>query len=64
VRHLVDVMTRLAGSGIAPSIEPRRAGDPAIVVADPSLIAAELGWRARADLDEILSSAWQARHPA
>jgi UDP-glucose 4-epimerase len=64
VRHLVDVMTRLAGSGIAPSIEPRRAGDPAIVVADPSLIAAELGWRARADLDEILSSAWQARQPA
>lgn len=61
VRHLVDVMTRLAGSDVAPSIEPRRAGDPAIVVADPSLIAAELGWRAQAGLDEILSSAWEAR---
>jgi len=61
VRHLVEVMTRLAGSRIAPSILPRRAGDPAVVVADPSLIAHELGWRARADLDEILSSAWEAR---
>ncbi len=61
VRHLVEVMTRLAGSDIAPSIQPRRAGDPAMVVADPSRIAAELGWRARADLDEILSSAWEAR---
>ncbi len=64
VRHLVEAMTRLAGSDIAPSIEPRRAGDPAIVVADPSLIAAELGWRAKAGLDEILSSAWEARQHA
>jgi UDP-glucose 4-epimerase len=61
VRHLVEVMTRLAGSDLAPSIEPRRPGDPAMVVADPSRIAAELGWRARADLDEILASAWEAR---
>jgi UDP-glucose 4-epimerase len=61
VRELVDRMTRLAGSEVAPSIEPRRPGDPAIVVADASRIARELGWTARYGLDETLASAWAAR---
>ena len=40
---------------------PRRPGDPAAVVADVSLIADELGWRARHTLDDILDSVIAAR---
>lgn len=45
----------------APAVEPRRPGDPAEVVADPSRIAAELGWRATRTLDDILDSVIAAR---
>ena len=43
----------------------RRAGDPASVYADPTLIRAVLGWRATRDLREIIASAyrWHERHP-
>jgi UDP-glucose 4-epimerase len=61
VRELVDRMIAIAGVEVEPLVEPRRAGDPAIVVADASRIRDELGWVARHDLDEMLSSAWQAR---
>jgi len=39
---------------------PRRAGDPAQVVADPSRAQAVLGWRARYDVAEIARSAAEA----
>jgi UDP-glucose 4-epimerase len=61
VREMVETMTEIAGSTILPVIEPRRAGDPAVVVADASRIRAELGWTPRHDLREILTSAWTAR---
>ena len=43
----------------------RRAGDPASVYADPTLIRAVLGWRATRDLREIIARAyrWHERHP-
>jgi UDP-glucose 4-epimerase len=37
-------------------VEPRRPGDPAVVVADPSRIRRELGWQAEFGLDDILDS--------
>jgi UDP-glucose 4-epimerase len=38
---------------------PRRAGDPAILVASSEKIKRELGWAPRfADLDAIIASAW------
>jgi UDP-glucose 4-epimerase len=61
VRDVIDHLTRISGSDVAPRVEPRRPGDPAIVVADPSRIHAELGWRAQRTLDDILASAWSAR---
>ncbi|BAU33298.1 UDP-glucose 4-epimerase GalE [Microcella alkaliphila] len=42
-------------------VEPRRPGDPAEVVADPSRIAETLGWRATRTLDDILDSVIAAR---
>jgi UDP-glucose 4-epimerase len=43
----------------------RRAGDPAYVVAVVDKIRAELGWQARYDLRDMVTSAWAgwvARH--
>lgn len=57
VRQVVDRLIALTGAKVTPRIEPRRAGDPAIVVADVSRIRRELGWSARYDLDGILRSA-------
>ena len=39
---------------------PRRAGDPASVVADPRRAVEELGWRPNRGLAELARSAWQA----
>lgn len=61
VREMVDTMLRIAGSDLLPQVEPRRPGDPAIVVADVSRIRDELGWAARFGPDDILESAWSAR---
>jgi UDP-glucose 4-epimerase len=61
VRELVDRMIEIAGSGLAPLVEPRRAGDPAVVVADAGRIRAELGWAPRHHLGDMLASAWEAR---
>jgi UDP-glucose 4-epimerase len=61
VREVVDHLTRISGVDVVPSVEPRRSGDPAIVVANPSRIHAELGWRAQRTLDDILASAWNTR---
>jgi len=43
---------------------PRRAGDPASVVASPALIHARLGWRARHDLRSIIASSLSHLVPA
>jgi UDP-glucose 4-epimerase len=39
-------------------IGPRRAGDPARLVADASKAGKVLGWKPRLGLDEIVRSAW------
>jgi UDP-glucose 4-epimerase len=61
VRELVTRMIEISGSDLDPEIAPRRAGDPAVVVADAGRIRRELGWEARYGLDEMLRSAWEAR---
>jgi UDP-glucose 4-epimerase len=39
---------------------PRRAGDPATLVADSQLIQHDLGWRPRtSELNTIVESAWR-----
>ena len=57
VLEVVENLIRLIGSAVDPVVAPRRAGDPAVVVADVARIRRELGWQARHDLDAILHSA-------
>ena len=61
VRQLVGALLEAAGSGLAPLIQPRRAGDPAVVVADATRIRTELGWAPEHDLASIVASSWAAR---
>jgi UDP-glucose 4-epimerase len=61
VREVIDRLLRISGARVAPRVETRRPGDPAVVVADPARIRTHLGWGARRDLNDILLSAWQAR---
>ncbi|NYJ08287.1 UDP-glucose 4-epimerase GalE [Petropleomorpha daqingensis] len=64
VLELIDVVERVTGQPVRWIPGNVRPGDPARSVADPSLIARELGWRARFDLAEAVRSAWAARVPA
>jgi UDP-glucose 4-epimerase len=59
VAEMVDRIRAHTGHrDLAPKTEPRRPGDPARVVASADLIAKELGWSARHDVDEMIASAW------
>jgi UDP-glucose 4-epimerase len=52
-------VTATAGEGWSePVVEARRPGDPARVVASADRIQAELGWRARHGVEEMVASAW------
>jgi UDP-glucose 4-epimerase len=58
-REVLDAAARVTGCDIPVRIGPRRAGDPAVLVADSSRARAALGWAPEhADLDAILASAW------
>ncbi|MCL1899878.1 MAG: UDP-glucose 4-epimerase [Promicromonosporaceae bacterium] len=60
VREVIDEIGRASGLDVTTRLEPRRPGDPALLVGDASLIGREFGWRARHGLPEIISSAWEA----
>lgn len=61
IRQIMDAMARVTGIDFVPQIAPRRAGDPARIVADGTAAAADLGWRMSYSVDEMVSSAWSAR---
>jgi UDP-glucose 4-epimerase len=60
VREVVDVARRVTGCAIPVVESPRRAGDPAILIASSEKIRRELGWQPQSpDLEPIVTSAWQ-----
>jgi UDP-glucose 4-epimerase len=66
VREVIETARRVTGHAI-PAVEaPRRAGDPAVLVASSERIQRELGWKPKHDqLEDIIRSAWDwmQRHP-
>lgn len=59
VREVVLAARRVSGRPIAMTPSPRRAGDPAALVAKVERAERVLGWKAkRADLDAIVADAW------
>jgi UDP-glucose 4-epimerase len=67
VRQVIEAARKITGHAI-PAIEsPRRAGDPAVLVASAEKINRELGWKPKfAELEVIIESAWKwfQKHPA
>lgn len=65
VLEVLRAIGGVSGRDATPDVVARRPGDPASVVADVDRIATELGWRARHDLTDVVTSAWAARadHP-
>ncbi|MEU7411664.1 UDP-glucose 4-epimerase GalE [Streptomyces sp. NPDC042638] len=66
VREMVDRINSVTGYDRPPTVTPRRPGDPARVVASAARIATELGWQAKYDVQDMISSAWEGwvrRHP-
>lgn len=61
LRQIMDAMAQNTGIEFTPQIGPRRPGDPARIVADGTAAAADLGWRMNYSLDQMVSSAWDAR---
>ena len=60
VREIIDIARRVTGRDI-PAIEaPRRAGDPAVLVASSEKIKRVLGWNPQhSDVEAIVRSAWE-----
>jgi UDP-glucose 4-epimerase len=60
VKEVIDTAQRVTGREIPTNIGPRRAGDPAILVASSDKIKSELGWQPQfQDLELIIDSAWR-----
>jgi len=59
VREAVEICRKVTGREIRAIEGPRRAGDPAALVADPSLAKRDLGWAPKfTTLEPIVETAW------
>lgn len=59
VAEVIAAAERVTGRPVPRRFGPRRAGDPAVLVADAALARRELGWQPRhADLETIITHAW------
>jgi UDP-glucose 4-epimerase len=64
VRQIMDAVARVTGIDFTPQMRPRRAGDPARIVATGELAARDLDWQMRHSVDDMVASAWAARQAA
>ncbi len=61
VLEVIKATERISGKKINYQITGRRAGDPAVVLANPALAKNFLGWQAEcSDLDTLLETTWKA----
>lgn len=59
VREVIESARRVTGHPIPAELHPRRAGDPAVLVASSEKAIRELGWKPRyTELDDIVRTAW------
>ena len=60
VREVIEAARRVTGRPIAVKEGPRRAGDPAVLVASSEKISRTLGWKPRfPQLETIVETAWR-----
>ena len=59
-REVIDVVRAVTGRPVQVEVAPRRAGDPAELVASSERAQTELGWvPAKQDLADIVRDAWE-----
>ncbi len=59
VREVIESARRVTGHPIPAEVKPRRAGDPARLVASSAQAKSKLDWQPKhPDLDDIMASAW------
>jgi UDP-glucose 4-epimerase/UDP-arabinose 4-epimerase len=67
IKQILDAVQTETGKSVPWVMRARRAGDPPVLVADPSYAERKLGFRAtRSDLSRIIRSAWawhEKAHP-
>ena len=66
ILEVIDAAERITGNKIPRKLGPRRAGDPAVLVASKDKLKNILGWEAQhSSLEEIVGSAWawKQKHP-
>ncbi len=60
VRQIIEAARRVTGHAIPAEVGPRRPGDPAQLVADPTLAQQLLPWRPHyTDIESIIETAWR-----
>lgn len=64
VLEVAEAVRAVTGTPLVLEVGPRRAGDPAALVADAALAGARLGWKARWTLTDAVKHAWTwSQHP-
>ncbi|GGA41442.1 UDP-glucose 4-epimerase GalE [Paenibacillus physcomitrellae] len=66
VNQVISKVKEVTGVDFAVEVKPRRAGDPAVLIASSGKARSVLGWNPqRENLDDIIASAWQwhQNHP-
>ena len=61
VAQIMSAISDATGIAFTPEIAPRRAGDPARIVASGDLAARDIDWNMRHSLHDMVASAWAAR---
>lgn len=61
VAEIMRAVAEVTGIAFVPDVGPRRAGDPARIVASGNLAARDLDWATRYSTPEMVKSAWAAR---
>lgn len=65
VKEIIETARRVTGREIKATVEPRRAGDPSVLIASNKKAAEVLGWKPVRGLEQIISDAWawHSDHP-
>ena len=58
VKEIVETAQKVTGRAIPAKIEPRRAGDPSVLIASNAKAAQVLGWKPTRGLEQIIADAW------
>jgi UDP-glucose-4-epimerase GalE len=58
IRQVLSSIREVTGHDVPCEISPRRAGDPPVLIADPTRSERVLQWKARRDLRAMTSTAW------